>query len=195
MKKVLFLSSALILMLTGCGAGVSETMSCTYENSSNNITTKITYNVDHEDDTVKKVRINYDYHQDVINDTDGDGLNDIDGVGTGTDGTTADTQVDDDGIIDGVVGSAIDSIINGVTDVILDVSGIRDRHADVQSTYGNMNGFSVQNTTDNTDNDYKVTYIIDYDNISDSDLATLNLSRNVNNLRNIYVSQGFTCND
>lgn len=118
--------------------------------------------------------------------------NDTDGVGTGTDGTTNDTQIDNDGIIDGVVGNAIDSIVGGVTDVILDVSGLRDRHATVQNTYGNIAGFSVQNTNDN-DNNYKVTYVIDYDTISDDDLRTLNLSRDLDTLRDSYVSQGFTC--
>ena len=31
MKKVLFLSLGMILMLTGCGAGATNTMSCSYE--------------------------------------------------------------------------------------------------------------------------------------------------------------------
>ena len=193
MKKLLFLSITVMLLLTGCGAGVTDTMSCTYENTSANLTTKITYNVDYQDTDIKKVRVSYDYHADMMNDTDGDGRNDIDGVGTGTDGTTNDTQIDDDGIIDGIVGSAIDSVINGVTDVILDIAGLRDRHSMVQNTYGNINGFSVQNTNDMNDNNYHVTYIIDYDTISDADLTTLNLSRDINSLRNNYVSQGFTC--
>ena len=193
MKKLLVLSSMLMLILTGCGAGVTDTLSCTYENTGSNLSTKITYNIDHQDTEVKKVRVTYDYHMDVINDTDGDGRNDVDGVGTGTDGTTNDTQIDDDGIIDGVVGSAIDSVINGVTGVILDVAGLRDRHSMVQNNYGNINGFSLQNTNDIDENNYHVTYIIDYDTISDDDLATLNLSRDFDSLRNNYVSQGFTC--
>lgn len=195
MKKVLFLSSILIFMLTGCGAGATKTMNCTYETKYNNIATKTSYDVDYEDTEVKKVRITYNYHQDIINDTDGDGNDDIPGVGTGTDGTTNDTQTDEDGIIDGVVGSAIDSIIGGVTDTILDISGIRDRHANVLNTYGNIPGFSVQNTMDNTDNDYMVTYVIDYDTISDNDLISLNLSRDIDTLRSNYATQGFTCND
>ena len=115
-----------------------------------------------------------------------------DGVGTGTDGTTNDTQQDNDGIVDGVVGNAIDSIVGGVTDVILDIAGIRDRHTTVQNRYANMNGFSIQNTTD-TDNNYRVTYVIDYDTISDNDLSNLNLSRDINTLRDTYTSQGFSC--
>ena len=42
---------------------------------------------------------------------------------------------------------------------------------------------------DLTDNDYRVTYVIDYDMISDSDLATLNLSRDIDTLRNNYVEE------
>lgn len=195
MKKILFLSSLFLFMLTGCGAGATKTMSCSYKTDYNNIDTKMSYDVDYEDTEVKKVRITYNYHQDVMDDTDGDGKNDIDGVGTGTDGTTNDTQIDNDGIIDGVVGSAIDSIVGGVTDTILDIAGIRDRHANVLNTYGNIPGFSVQNTMDNSDNDYVVTYVVDYDTISDNDLLSLNLSRDINTLRDNYINQGFTCND
>ena len=195
MKKIVILASLLIFTLTGCGAGATKTMRCSYDTTRNDLTTKMTYDIDYEDTEVKKVRITYNYHQDVMNDTDGDGKDDVDGIETGTDGTTNDTQIDDDGIIDGVVGSAIDSIVGGVTDVILDIAGIRDRHANVLNTYGNMPGFSVQNTTDNTDNNYMVTYVIDYDTISDTDLASLNLSRNINTLRDNYTSQGFSCKD
>lgn len=192
MKKLLMLSLVSIVMLTGCGAGETKTMSCSYENSAGNVTTKTKYDVDYEDKEVKKVRITYDYKQDIINDTDNDGKNDIDGVGTGTDGTTSDTQHDNDGVVDGVVGSAIDKIINGATDIILDVAGLRERHRTVQSTYGNLTGFSVQNTTD-TDSNYKVTYVIDYDTISDTDLNSLNLSRDIDKFRDTYTSQGYTC--
>lgn len=195
MKKIVILASLLIFTLTGCGAGATKTMRCSYDTTRNDLTTKMTYDIDYEDTEVKKVRITYNYHQDVMNDTDGDGKDDVDGIETGTDGTTNDTQIDDDGIIDGVVGSAIDSIVGGVTDVILDIAGIRDRHANVLNTYGNMPGFSVQNTTDNTDNNYMVTYVIDYDTISDTDLASLNLSRNINTIRDNYTSQGFSCKD
>lgn len=195
MKKLLFLSVLLLFTVTGCGAGATKTMSCSYKTNSNNITTKTSYDVDYEGNDVKKVRITYKYHQDVVNDTNGDGKDDIDGVGTGTDGTTNDTQMDDDGIIDGVVGSAIDSIVGGVTSTILDIAGIRDRHANVLNTYGDVPGFSVQNTTDNTDNDYTVTYVIDYDTISEANLTSLNLPKDIDTFRDNYTSQGFTCND
>ena len=62
----------------------------------------------------------------------------------------------------------------------------------VQEQYGNIKGFSVQNTTD-TDNNYRVTYVIDFDTISDTDLANFNLSRNIDTLRDNYTTQGYTC--
>lgn len=207
MKKILIISFISIILLTGCGAGATETLSCTFENTANNLTTKISYNIDHEEEEIKKVRVTYDYKQEETNTTREDGTNTTtgdtntttdennnktDGVGTGTDGTTNDSQPDEDGIVDGIVGSAIDGIVGGVTDVILDVAGLKDRHATVQNTYNNVNGFSVGNTTD-VNNNYKVTYVIDYDTISDDDLNRLNLSRNLSNLRDNYVSQGFTC--
>jgi len=253
MKKLFVLSFASILMLTGCGA--TETLSCSYSNNADNGTTKVTYDIDHEEDEIKKVRITYKYDFDTDNGTDnggtannariggnntgttnggnntgatndngsagntdmntdntgtdvttgttnGNGItgytndnNDdehTDGVGTGTDGTTNDTYRDDDGVVDGVVGSVIDTIVGGVTGIILDSAGLRDRHADVQNTYGNVNGFSVQNTNDANDN-YTVTYVIDYDTISDADLAGFNLTRSLDDMRTNYVNQGFTC--
>ena len=223
MKKLFILSFASILMLTGCGA--TETLSCTYKTNANNGSTEVSYDIDHEQDEIKKVRITYDYNfnnnngdnnntggsvdnttrnttgTDTNGNTDGNnGMNDnnnntnnhTDGIGTGTDGTTNDTQLDDDGVIDGVVGSAIDTIVGGVTGIILDSAGLRDRHANVQNTYGNVTGFSVQNTNEG-DNNYTVTYVIDYDTISDSDLARFNLSRSLDDMRRSYVNQGFTC--
>ncbi len=191
MKKVFLAITFTLLMVTGCGAGVTDTMSCTYENTSSSLTSRITYDVDYQGDEVKKLRVTYKYHSDNMDDN----VNDqTDGVGTGTDGTTDDNQIDNDGIIDGVVGSAIDSIVNGVTGTILDIAGLRDRHSTVQNTYGNITGFSIQNTSDVNDNDYSVSYIIDYDNISDNDLNTLNLSRDIGTLRSNYTAQGFTCN-
>jgi len=284
MKKLFVLSFASILLLTGCGA--TDTLSCSYSNNADNGTTRVTYDIDHEEDEIKKVRITYKYDFSANNGTnngtnnarmagdnnnngtntnDGNnmttrngmnnGTNDntgtdvttgttngtntngtttngtngtngtntnanmngtngntgtnnngitgynannndtdahTDGVGTGTDGTTNDTHRDDDGVVDGVVGSAIDAIVGTVTSIILDSAGLRDRHATVQNTYGNVTGFSVQNTNDTNDN-YTVTYVIDYDTISDADLNTFNLSRDLDQMRNTYVNQGFTC--
>ena len=65
MKKIIVLSILGIFMLTGCGAGATDTLSCTYETAGNNITTKMTYKIDYEGKEVKKLRVTYDYHQDV----------------------------------------------------------------------------------------------------------------------------------
>lgn len=202
MKKLFVLSFMSIFLLTGCGA--TETLSCTYQDTNDNMRTRIHYDIDHQEEEVKKVRITYDYNFNTNAGTDArtgtnngagennDNLNQIDGVGTGTDGTTNDTQIDKDGVVDGVVGSVIDTIVGGVTGIILDSAGLRDRHSTVQNTYGNVNGFSVQNTNDANDN-YSVTYVIDYDTITDNDLARFNLSRDFDELRTSYVNQGFTC--
>ena len=186
MKKIITMSLLSIMLLTGCDLTATDTLSCDYQNTAGNLTTKINYSIDHNEDEIKKVRITYNYSQ-----TDNPDSH-TDGVGTGTDGTTNDNVPDNDGIVDGVVGDTLNDIIGGVTDIILDVAGLRDRHATAQTTYGNMNGFSVGNTTD-TDNNYKVTYVVDYDQISDADLTRLNLSRDLPTLRSNYVSQGFTC--
>ncbi len=193
MKKILFLSIIMVTILSGCDASAMKTMSCTSDNTYAGINTRVIYDVDYQDSEVKKLRITYKYHNYIVNDTDGDGTEDMDGVGTGTDGTTNDTQQDKDGIIDGIIGSAIDGTISGVYNTILDISGLKDRHAVVRDTYGNIPGFSIQNTSDLTDNDYTVSYIIDYDTISDDDLTTLNLSRDIDTLKSNYVSQGLIC--
>lgn len=192
MKKFIILSLGIIFILTGCGVGATNTMSCTYKNTAGNITTNMKYDVDYQDKEVKKVRITYDYMQDNTKDTDNDGKKDIPGVSTGTDGTTNDTQDNKDGIVDGAIGNVIDKIVGGVTDTILDIAGLKSRHQTVQEQYGNIKGFSVQNTTD-TDNNYRVTYVIDFDTISDTDLASFNLSRNIDTLRDNYTTQGYTC--
>ena len=79
-----------------------------------------------------------------------------------------------------------------MSDIILDVAGLKDRHAMIQNNFNGINGLTVQNITDE-DNNYKVTYIIDYDNISDADLTRLNLSRNLTIQKDNYTIQGFTC--
>ena len=192
MKTLIILSLGILFILTGCGEGAKNTMSSTYKNTAGNITTNMEYDVDYQDKEVKKVRITYDYMRDNTKDTDNDGKKDIPGVGTGTDGTTNDTQDNKDGIVDGAIGNVIDKIVGGVTDTILDIAGLKSRHQTVQEQYGNIKGFSVQNTTD-TDNNYRVTYVIDFDTISDTDLANFNLSRNIDTLRDNYTTQGYTC--
>lgn len=186
MKKIVLLSLVTTILLSGCsGTSAMETMHCDYKNMSGSLETKISYDIDHEDEKIKKVRITYNYDNTSPN-------SQIDGVGTGTDGTTNDNGIDNDGIIDGIIGETIDDIIGGMTDIILDISGIKDRHVAVQNAYGSINGFSVGSTTD-TNNNYKVTYVIDYDAITEEDLSRFNLSRDLNTLRDNYINQGFTC--
>ena len=186
MKKILMLS-VLLVGLTACTLSKTKTLTCSYANTYNGLTSKIKYDIDHEDNEIKKIHVTYNYMQDTT-------TSQMDGVGTGTDGTTNDTQPDNDGIVDGIVGNAIDVIVNGVTSTILDISGLRSRHSNIQSTYGNMNGFSYQNTTD-VDNNYIVTYVIDFDNMTDSDINSLNFDRDLDTVRDTYTNQGFTCSE
>ncbi len=189
MKKIIMLS-VLLVSLSACSFSKTKTLSCTYTNITNGLTSNITYDIDHEGDEVKKIRVMYDYRQDTVDTTN----TDIDGVDTGTDGTTTDTQPDTDGIVDGIVGDTFDAIINGVTGTILDISGLRSRHTMIQNTYSNTNGFSYQNTTD-TDNNYSVTYVIDFDNMTDEDINGMAFDRDLPTLRSIYTNQGFTCSE
>ena len=78
MKKSLIVLAALIV-LSGCG--MNEKTTCTNENKVGNITSKVTYEIEHKNNDVKKVILTYDYRDDHT-----------DGVGTGTDGTTKDKE-------------------------------------------------------------------------------------------------------
>ncbi len=197
MKKIIVIFIIGLFLLTGCGEITTETMNCTYQTSNTTLSSRTSYSIDYVDNTVKKMRITYDYMNfDTNNDNDiiDSEKEDIDGVGTGTDGVTSD-EIDNDNyeVVDGIVGNAIDDVVNAVTDTALDILEYRNRHASIQNMYGNINGFSIQNTSDSDDNHYTVTYVIDFDQISDEDLNTLNLSRNVDTLRSNYINQGFTC--
>ena len=59
MKKLFILSCASIFLLTGCGA--TETLSCEYRDTTDMMTTRIHYDIDHQDKEIKKVRITYNY--------------------------------------------------------------------------------------------------------------------------------------
>ena len=78
MKKSLIVLAALAV-LSGCG--MNEKTTCTNENKVGNITSKVTYEIEHKNNDVKKVILTYDYRDDHT-----------DGVGTGTDGTTKDKE-------------------------------------------------------------------------------------------------------
>ena len=50
----------------------------------------------------------------------------------------------------------------------------------------------MQDTTD-VNNNYKVTYVVDFDEISNDDLTKFNLDRDFTTLKTSYIDQGFTC--
>ena len=198
MKKVIGFFIASIFMLTACDNKSMElkTLNCTYESINNMLSSKTSYSIDYIDNVVKKMMITYDYMNiDAADDENSNNSDDgIDGVGTGTDGVTSDNiDTDNNEIVDGAFGDAIDNIVNAVADTVLDVLEYKNRHTSVQNMYGGINGFSVQSTSDDDDNHYTITYVIDFEQISDDDLYALNLSRVLDTLRSNYINQGFTC--
>lgn len=203
MKKVLIIVIA-VVMLSGCGS--NNTLTCTTDNTVGNITSKSTYVIEYKGNDVRKIMTTYDYRD-----------AHIDGVGTGTDGTTEDsdtnngrvtdtndtdennvdgviddTNADDDGIIDGVIGEALDDVVSGVVDTVLDIGGIKTRHNERFGTYTNTDGFMTDIDTDN-ENDYKITYTYDLTKLSDTDIATFGLDRDFDTLRTTYTNRGMTC--
>lgn len=192
MKKLLIVLSVLFLM-SGCG-NESKTLSCTNTSEANGITTKTKYEIKYMNDEVKHVTITYDYNQ--TNDRkEVDGTNaDTDGLDKNTEGntTTNDNNLQSDEVIDGVVGDAIDSTINGITDTILDLAGIKNNYQNQMSTFDNMEGFSYKVDVDN-DNEYKITYDIDMDKISDEDLTRFNIGRDYSDIKSNYTDLGYTC--
>ena len=180
MKKVLLII-AVIAVLSGCGT--NDSLTCTTENTIGNISSSTTYKIDYRDNNIKMMTVTYEYN---------DGH--IDGVGTGTDGTTEDDDPtgETDGVIDGIVGEALDDVVTGVTDTILSLADIRTRHNNRFGTYENTNGFMTSIDTD-TDNDYKITYTYDFSKLSDSDVASFGISRDFDTMQSMYISRGLTC--
>jgi len=180
MKKALLII-AVIAVLSGCGT--NDTLTCTTSNTVGNLTSTSSYMIEYSGNDVKMLTVTYDYRDDHI-----------DGVGTGTDGTTNDdeTDTDNDGIVDGVVGEALDDVVSGVTDGILDIAGIKTRHNTRFGTYTNTEGFTTKIDSDN-DTDYKVTYTYDLDKLSDTDLSNFGISRDFKTLRSGYTDRGMTC--
>ena len=188
MKKKL-ICLGFILLLTGCGEN-TDTLKCNSTTTTNGLTSNVTYDIKYDDnnDNVKYVTITYKYTQDQYTTTDI-----TDGVGTGTDGTTEDDDVnEDDGIVDGAVGEAIDDGISAITETILDIAGLKTVHQNQMTTYENIEGFSYDIERD-TDDEYKIVYKIDLEKISDSDLSTFNIDKNITNLQSTYENQGYTC--
>lgn len=180
MKKALLII-AVIAVLSGCGT--NETLTCTTSNSIGTVTSNTKYMIEYQGNDVKMLTVTYDYRD-----------NHVDGVGTGTDGTTDDneTDTDDDGVIDGVVGEALDDVVTGVRDGILDMAGIRTRHNTRFGTLNNTEGFTTMVDSDN-DTDYKVTYTYDLGKLSDTDITTFGISRDFETLRSGYTDRGLTC--
>ncbi len=174
MKRII-LFFGIILLLTGCQ---DQTLTCTDTNTATNgLSNTTTYAIKYRNDVVRNVTITYHYNQ-----------GDVDGVNTGTDGTTTDTNPDRNGVVDGVVGDAIDEFSDG----LLEISGIRSTYQNQITSYGNIPGFTSTVDIDN-DNEYKVTYVIDLTRINDTNLATFNVDRSLATARANYEGLGLTC--
>lgn len=197
-KSILILSAIFVtLFISGCSLMGEEMYSCTSTTTDDNgLTTKITYDITHSDDTVNKVKITYDYEQkkddslsnkvdNITNIID----NDVDGLNADTDGNT---DSDNEKVIDGVVGDTLDAIVNGVTDTIIDLAGLRERHNVVSDKYGKLEGVTIS-VEDSDEDSYKVVYNIDMAKISDDNLDIFNLDRSFNKLKGNYNSLGLMC--
>lgn len=204
MKKILIFLSILFLM-SGCGDN-NEKLTCSSKSTANGMTTNTDYEIEYKDNEVKFVTITYDYIQDedtnnadnttTDNDTTTDTTDDTDGVNADSDGITAEENANNesnsDDVVDGVVGDTIDGAIDGVTDTILDIAGIKDTYENQVNSYEGIEGFSYKIDTDN-DNEYKIIYRIDFEKISDNDLARFNLDRDLDTTRTNYEDLGYTC--
>lgn len=200
MKKLL-LCLSIVLLISGCGENTDK-LTCKTQNTSSNMTSDTKYDIEYDNDNkVKTVTITYDYkrNNDVANPTTNDDTNNnTDGVNADTDGSTEDNDDNNNGVtssdevIDGAVGDTIDGIVDGVTDTILDISGIRSTYDNQIASYGDIEGFSYDIKED-TDDEYKIVYKIDFDKISDSDLARFNLDRDLDTVRSNYENSGYTC--
>jgi len=193
MKKAILVFS-MIALLSGCGEN-EQMMTCSSERTYDGLTSGTEYLVTYNDDEVTHVTITYNYNQDTH----------TDGVGTGTDGTTEDGVEDEtnedenqtDGVIedndgnDSIVDGVTGDIIGGITNTILDLSGLKDRHTN-QMNNTNITGFT-SSVEDNTNTSYKVVYNLDLTKISDDDIGRFNVDRSYTTLRDNYTNQGLTC--
>ena len=199
MKKSIIIFSTLFItiFLSGCSLTGMDTYSCTSTtNDDYGLTTKITYDITHSDDTVDMVKITYDYEQEdddslmnMVDDMTNMIDDDIDGLNADTDGNS---DTDNNEVVDGVVGDTLDAIVNGVTDTIIDIAGLRERHNIVSDRYGKIEGVTIKVENDDEDS-YKVVYDIDMAKISDDDLDIFNLDRSFETLKGNYNSLGLMC--
>lgn len=186
MKKIL-VCLGITLLLSGCGE-TTDSLQCKQSITANGLTTNTTYNIDYDEDDVEYVTITYNYSQDEYTTEDN-----MDGVGTGTDGTTEDDDINEnDGIVDGVVGDTIDEGVETITETILDIAGIKNNYEQQLTAYNDIEGFDYTVDRD-LENEYTVVYKIDLNKINDTDLQRFNIDRNLTNLRTTYETQGYTC--
>ena len=188
MRKIIIGLSILILT-SGCDSEM-KTLTCNSTTEANGVTTTTNYKVKYQDDDIKHIIITYDYTQEKNEKTDGTNA-DTDGLDK-NDTTDNDNRVESDEVIDGVVGDTIDDTVEGVKDTILGIAGIKDTFQNQMSMYDNMEGLTYKIDTDN-DNEYKVTYEIDLNKISDEDLTRFNAVRNLTDLKSNFESSGYTC--
>lgn len=193
-KNILILSAFIVtLFVSGCSLTATTSYKCSKTSVSNGITTKIMYDIEHNNDTVESVKITYDYDLDDDNNNNNNNNvdntilgnmieEDIDGLNADTDGNS---DSDNDEVIDGIVGDTFDAIVNGVTDTILDLSGLKNRHVMVSDRFSDVEGLTIDVEEDTNDH-YKVVYDIDMAKISDDDLDIFNLDRSFKTLKDNY---------
>ena len=181
MKKFLLVALSLAV-LSGCG-GKTETLTCSNDNTVGTLTSKTTYTVEHMNNKVSTIKVTYDYSD-----------NHIDGVGTGTDGTTEDddSENEDNEIIGGTVGEVLDDVVTGVAGTVMDMAGVKDMHNARYNNYNTIEGFTRSIDTDN-DTNYKITYTYDLSKLSDNDITTFGISKELDTLRSTYTNRGLTC--
>lgn len=190
MKKI-FAIFLVLFLASGCDNSDTEMLSCSSTTTQNGIVTKTNYNIEYVDDQIKFVTITYDYNS--INDDDVDGVDvDTDGLDEDDDNNAGNNGRTADDVIDGVVGDAIDDTVDGVRETILDIAGIKNNYENQLSMYDGMSGFSYDVDVD-SNTEYKIIYKIDMDEISDTDLANFNVSRDFNEVQDTYENMGYTC--
>lgn len=178
MKKIIIPLLA-VVALAGCGT--NEKTTCTNKNTIGNITSNISYEIEHKNKEVKKLTVTYDYQS---------SKKDIDVDNNNTTDTTDTTEKDE--VIGGKTSEVLDDVVTGIKDGILDIAGVKEAHNTKFSTYKNTEGFKAKVDVDN-DNDYKVEYTYDLTKLSDQDINSLGLSRNYDTLYTTYTNNGLIC--
>ena len=189
MKKIIVALSILFIM-SGCDTNANtKSLSCKSSSTNNGIVTETTYDVDYDNNDVKYITITYNHSRYNTQADNNDGVNaDTDGLSEENNTNT----LNSDDVVDGVVGDAIDKTVEGVTETILDIAGIKNNIQTQLSIYDNIEGFSYDVDID-TNDQYQIVYKIDMSKISDENLATFNITRNLSDMRSNYEAQGYTC--